>query len=114
MDAGSSRTGRSSPPESASGKVVGGTGGSGNTASSQAGSGAKSSYSIKGGRMDWVDETGTETFIAITAGKFDPALRATVSLNGVTWSSAQADGAWNRRGKVWEFKTQEGGGGPEC
>jgi hypothetical protein len=106
MDEGG-QSGLCPPPASTSGKVVGGSGGGQEGGAPEASSDKGSHYSVKGGRLAWVDEMGTVTPIPVTADAFDPALGAAVSINRYSWSSAQAQGKWTRQGQVWKFKTRE-------
>lgn len=67
----------------------------------------KSHYHVRGGSLTWQDEEGTRKPIPMTAGQFKPFLGATVSLNGFTWSSTQAEGKWTRHGNTWAFNTSK-------
>jgi hypothetical protein len=100
-------------PESAAGTVVGGSGG--DAALSAVKSGApgaastsgSSGYTLVGGKMIWEGGDGRLVPIPIAAGKFVPALGASVKVNGYTWASWLHDGSWTRDGKVWTFKTRK-------
>jgi hypothetical protein len=100
---GGAESGVSPPPNEASGIVRGTSDDSEEASESGIGS---SSYSIKDGKMAWRKRNGRLKPIPMKAREFDPALGVTFKLNGYTWSSAQANGRWSRRGKVWTFTTR--------
>lgn len=92
------KLGRSLPPRSASGRVVNGQGG-------DDGGEASSHYSLRDGRLSWVDTAGAESRIPLTADTFDPAKGVTLQLGGFSWSSLGASGDWSRAGNLWSFKS---------
>ncbi len=85
-------------PLNASGRIVNGTGGG------EQGGGPDSHYSIRGGRLAWVDASGVETRIPMTADEFVPSMGVSLEVNGLSWSSLTAKGAWHRSGNVWTFQ----------
>ena len=109
------QSGVSPLPDHASGKVVGRIAARANAGEVEYGaSGAGlgtvrgvtlSSYSLKGGKMAWLNPDGKINPIPMKAKQFVPALGASVTLNGYTWSSLQAKGKWVRLGNVWQFRT---------
>jgi hypothetical protein len=100
-------------PESAAGRVVGGSGGDAalsadtSRAPGAPSTGGSSGYALAGGKMIWEGSDGRLVPIPIAAGKFVPALGASVKVNGYTWASWLHDGSWTRDGKVWTFKTRK-------
>jgi hypothetical protein len=88
--------GQSLPPRHASGRIVGGSGG-GDTGD------PLSHYSLQGGRLQWVDENGAEERIPLTADTFVPSDEVSFDINGRSWSTVGAIGAWTRSGNVWTF-----------
>jgi hypothetical protein len=99
---GGGQAGASAPPDSGSGKVVGGRGGTDDPGASK-----WSSYSVKGGHMAWSDANGGTTPIPLTADSFDPGAGASLQLNGYELSALAAQGKWTRSGQVWKFKTKD-------
>lgn len=100
--------GLSSPPKSAGGTIVGGSG------ASEIGvpeSASKwSDYTLTDGSMSWLEEGGQETPIPLTADTFDPALGASIFLSQWEFPAAGGAGAWKRDGNVWQFKNGGGSG----
>jgi hypothetical protein len=62
-------------------------------------------YKIVMGRLAWLDPNAQETPLGMTADDFDPALGATVFLNGHAFSPDARQGKWYRRGDVWTYRT---------
>ncbi len=102
------QTGNALPMESASGTVVGGTGGMTTRASAEETAtvaATSSHFSLTGGKLIWEGRNETLVPIPMTAAKFVAALGASVTLNGYRWASWLHDGAWTRNGKVWTFQS---------
>ncbi len=99
--AGGAASGLGAPPESATGLVVSGQGGT--TASGES---AWSRYVLRGAPLAWADAHGEETPLPMTAAQFKPARGVELDLNGFTWSSLSASGTWTRNGKVWLYESR--------
>ncbi|MGR8935901.1 MAG: hypothetical protein ACU837_16205 [Gammaproteobacteria bacterium] len=70
------------------------------------GKGQKDSYKIDAGFMAWEDAEGVRTPPPLSAGDFNPAKGATVSLNGHVFSARNnLDGRWRRQGDRWKYRT---------
>lgn len=89
--------GRSLPPLNATGRIVGGRGGDDDDPLSH--------YSLRQGRLSWVDSRGSETRIPLTADTFNPARGVWFQIGGFSWSSIGAAGEWSRAGHSWTFNS---------
>ena len=88
---GTATAGTAPPPGSASGIIRSGTG--------------LDSYQIQNARLTWLDLTGGETPLPMTAAGFDAASGVTVFLNDHAFSANASNGKWTRTGNVWNFRT---------
>lgn len=65
-----------------------------------------STYSVERGSLEWERAGGTVVPIPISARRFDPALGATLKVNGYELRMDRSSGRWTRYGDVWEFRSK--------
>ena len=90
-----SQMGNSPPPDAIEGSISGS---------------GRSSYSVRGGKLVWVEDDGGTTPIPMTADTFDPAAGAVLELNGHELHAIPSVGKWARAGQVWKFKAKSSAG----
>lgn len=96
----------SPPPGSAGGTIVGGSGAT-ETAEEMTAAQKGSKYSVEEGVLAWLEENGDLTPIPLTADQFNPALGASVRLNGHAFLADGTAGKWTRNGNIWKYKTKD-------
>lgn len=99
-EAGASRT--CPVPRDVSGRSVGGDGGTGDAPGPKHGE-----FTVNEACMYFENPGRGEGATPVGADDFDPALGATVRVNGYTYATSQAKGKWTRQGEVWKYKTKE-------
>ncbi len=76
------------------------------TAASTVPTAGKDSYTVKKGKLVYLDNKGNERGIDMSADDFEATLGAHFRINDLIFSAGASDGAWKRSKNVWKFNSK--------